>query len=185
MTAAEAGYDYLCGLEVEFHVFRVEDANLRHANAGRPEDPPETSLITHGYQYLTESRYDEMERVMDLVRRNAEALELPVRSMEAEFGPSQFEFTFRPAGAMESADALVLFRSMVKQVCRREGYHATFMCRPRLNNIMSSGWHLHQSITTMDAGRNLFAPETGHVLSDLGRQWVAGLLEHAETPRVG
>lgn len=167
------------GLEVEFHVFRLDDANLRHDNAARPEDPPETSLLTHGYQYLTESRYDEMEHVMDLIRRNAIALELPVRSMEAEFGPSQFEFTFRPAGALENADALVLFRSMVKQVCRRAGYHATFMCRPQLKNIMSSGWHLHQSVVDPDSGENLFIPEEGQTLTPLGEQWVAGLLEHA------
>lgn len=167
------------GLEVEFHVFHMDDANLRHDNAGRPEDPPQTSLITHGYQYLTESRYDELETVMDLIRRNACALELPVRSMEAEFGPSQFEFTFKPAGAMESADALMLFRSMVKQVCRRAGYHATFMCRPRLKNIMSSGWHLHQSLTDLDSGENLFMPEAGKVLSTVGGRWVAGLLDHA------
>lgn len=175
----DEGMRLVTGLEVEFHVFRLDDANLRHENAGRPEDPPETSLLTHGYQYLTESRYDEMESVMELIRRNASALELPVRSMEAEFGPSQFEFTFRPAGALENADALVLFRSMVKQVCRRAGYHATFMCRPRLKNIMSSGWHLHQSLMDVDTGRNLFVPEAGRVLTHVGEQWVAGLLEHA------
>jgi glutamine synthetase len=171
--------ELVTGLEVEFHVFRMDNANLRHDNAGRPEDPPETSLLTHGYQYLTESRYDEMEHVMDLIRRNAIALELPVRSMEAEFGPSQFEFTFRPAGALENADALVLFRSMVKQVCRRAGYHATFMCRPQLKSIMPSGWHLHQSVVDPLSGKNLFIPDQGQVLTRLGEQWVAGLLEHA------
>ena len=30
---------------------------------------------------------------------------------------------------------------------RRHGYHATFMCRPKLPNVMSSGWHLHQSLS--------------------------------------
>ena len=29
---------------------------------------------------------------------------------------------------------------------QRHGYHATFMCRPKLPNVMSSGWHLHQSL---------------------------------------
>ncbi|MDJ0958895.1 MAG: glutamine synthetase family protein [Arenicellales bacterium] len=173
------GLDIVVGLEMEFHVFKLENACLDHASAERPEDPPQTSLIAHGYQYLTEQRYDQLEQVMDLIRRNAEALHLPVRSMEAEFGPSQFEFTFHPDSAMDSADNLVLFRSTVKQVCRREGYHATFMCRPRLKNIMSSGWHLHQSVVNKETGENLFIPAQGEVLSKIGNQWVAGLLQHA------
>ena len=41
---------------------------------------------------------------------------------------------------------MMLFRSAVKQICRRHGYHASFMCRPKLPNVMSSGWHLHQSL---------------------------------------
>ena len=175
----KTGLDIVVGLEVEFHVFKLEDARLDHVNAERPEDPPETSLIAHGYQYLTEQRYDQLEQVMDLIRRNAEALHLSVRSMEAEFGPSQFEFTFHPNKAMDSADSLVLFRNMVKQVCRREGYHATFMCRPRLKNVMSSGWHLHQSIVDKETRKNLFVPAHGEVLSKVGNQWVAGLLQHA------
>jgi glutamine synthetase len=52
------------------------------------------------------------------------------------------------------------------------------MCRPKLPNVMSSGWHLHQSLSR--AGRNAFIPESGQdVLSDIGRQWLAGLLAHA------
>ena len=99
--------------------------------------------------------------------------------MEAEFGPSQFEFTFHPNAALGSADTLVLFRNMAKQVCRREGFHATFMCRPRLKNIMSSGWHLHQSIVDKDTRKNLFIPVQGEMLSQVSNQWVAGLLDHA------
>ncbi len=173
------GLDMLTGLEVEFHVFKLDDPHLQHDNADRPEDPPRTSLLAHGYQYLTEQRYDQLEQVMDLIRRNASGLDLPVRSMEAEFGPSQFEFTFHPGTAVTCADSLVLFRSMVKQVCRREGYHATFMCRPKLKNIMASGWHLHQSIIDRRSGENLFQPKPGEVLTKLGGQWVAGLLHHA------
>lgn len=84
-----------CGLEFEFHVFRIDDPHLAHADAGMPANPPKTSLIAHGYQYLTEARYDALEEVMDDLRRAAQALRLPVRTMEAEFGPSQCEFTFK------------------------------------------------------------------------------------------
>lgn len=174
------GLDFVCGLEVEFYVYRLDDANLEHRHSGRPQDPPETSLLSHGFQYLTEQHYDQIEPVMNLIRTNAVALGLPVRSMEAEFGPSQFEMTFHPDGAMQTADHMVLFRSMVKQVCRRHGYHATFMCRPKLQNAMGNGWHLHQSVVDKATGENLFTPGPGAQLSETGAQWIAGILEHAE-----
>jgi glutamine synthetase len=66
----------------------------------------------------------------------------------------------------------------VKQIARRHGYHATFMCRPKLPNVMSSGWHLHQSLSR--DGRNAFIPDTSdELLSAAGQQWLAGLLAHA------
>ena len=47
---------------------------------------------------------------------------------------------------------MVLFRSAVKQIAHRHGYHATFMCRPKLPNVFASGWHLHQSIVSRAGG---------------------------------
>ena len=72
----------------------------------------------------------------------------------------------------------MLFRSAVKQVCQRRGLLATFMCRPGLANITSSGWHLHQSLTSLADGGNAFASDTAP-LSPVGLSYVAGLLEHA------
>ncbi len=75
---------------------------------------------------------------------------------------------------------MVLFRSAVKQIARRYGYHATFMCRPKLPNVFASGWHLHQSIVSRDGGENAFmAKDGGEALSPFGRFYLAGLLEHA------
>ena len=85
-------------------------------------------------------------------------LGLPLRSYEVEYGPSQVEITLGAMPGMASADAMLLFRSAVKQIARRHGYHATFMCRPKLPNVMSSGWHLHQSLTR--GGKNAFVPES-------------------------
>ncbi len=172
--------DFICGLEVEFYVYRLTESNLEHHHSGRPETPPETRLLSHGYQYLTEQNYDQIEPVMDLIRRHAEQLELPLRTMEAEFGPSQFEITFQPDTGLQAADNLVLFRSMVKQVCKREGYHATFMCRPNLHNAMGNGWHLHQSVVDLTSRENLFAEPKGGQLSSVCTQWIAGLLAHGE-----
>ena len=174
----EAGYEFLAGLEVEFHVFRLEDARLEPGDAGQPGAPPRVSLLNKGYQYLTEQRYDELDPVLELLRRDLLQLGLPLRSLEVEYGPSQCEMTFRPGLGLEAADWMILFRSAVKQICRRNGYHATFMCRPRLEHVVSSGWHLHQSLRDR-GGANAFVGTDGELLSPLARHWLAGLLAHA------
>lgn len=176
---ADAGFDYVSGLEVEFHILRLEDPKLEPGQAGQPADSPDVSLLTHGYQYLTEFRMDEAEPILDEIRSQVMALGLPVRSVEVEFGPSQFEFTFKPCGGIESADNMVLFRSAVKQICRRMGLHATFMCRPHIKDIFSSGWHLHQSLWDRKTGANAFMPTgEGEVLNAAGLSFVAGILEN-------
>ena len=90
------GYDFVAGLEVEFHLFKLEDAHMAPEDAGQPGRPPSVSLLSHGYQYLTEQRYDQMEPALEIIRRDVLALGLPLRSVEVEFGPSQCEFTFAP-----------------------------------------------------------------------------------------
>jgi len=168
------GYEFVAGLEVEFHIFRLADARMAPEDAGQPGQPPEVSLLSHGYQYLTEQRFDLMEPALDIIRRDILALGLPLRSVEVEFGPSQCEFTFQPTKAIVPADNMVLFRSAVKQIARRHGYHATFMCRPKLPNVFASGWHLHQSLVSRDTGTNAFmAKEDGEPLSALAKHYLA------------
>lgn len=167
------------GLEVEFHVFERLDASLEHGQTTMPGQPPRTRALVQGYQFLTESRYGEAEPVLDELRRAAQGLGLPVRSVEVEMGPSQFEFTFEPDTPMNHADNLVMLRTMVKQVCAKRGLHATFMARPRLANIAACGWHIHQSLAEISTGRALFMPEREGALTPQASGWIAGLLTHA------
>jgi len=182
---ATAGYDYIAGLEVEFHVFKSETTRMAPEDSGQPGRPPQVSILTLGYQYLSELRADQLEPVLEILRRDIVKLGLRLRSVECEYGPSQCEFTFHAASGLEAADTMVLFRSAVKQVCRRHGLHATFMCRPHLPNVMSSGWHLHQSLTDRKTGANAFMPERqGEALSAAGRHFLGGLLRHARAAAV-
>jgi len=173
------GHSFVTGLEIEFHIMRLLDPRLGLEDSGQPGAVPEVELIHQGYNHLTELRLDRIEPITDILRRQSLALGLDLGSVELEFGPSQVEFVFRPAQGIKSADDMILFRSAVKQICRRHGYHATFMCRPSFPNAMSSGWHLHQSVADTQ-GRNVFAPdEPGQLLSRLGRHYLAGLLAGA------
>ena len=85
---------------------------------------------------------------------------------------------------MAAADAMVLFRSAAKQVARRNGCLASFMCRPALPNMMSSGWHLHQSLIEHKRKINAFALNDRDVLSTVGRYYLGGLIAHARAGAV-
>ncbi|WP_244530481.1 glutamine synthetase family protein [Salaquimonas pukyongi] len=176
---ADAGMAFVCGLEIEFHIFRVTDAARDHGSATMPPRPPNTELIADGYKYLTESVYDAAEPVLDEIRRAAQAMGLPIASVEVEMGPGQFEVTFSPGPAEVQARHLVLFRTMVKELCARNGLHATFMTRPAVENCASSGWHVHQSVVDLKSEINLFEPKEGEELSKAAEGWLAGLLAHA------
>ncbi len=178
-TLAKAGFDFVAGLEVEFHLFKLTNPRLTPTDATWPPEAPDISLLTQGHQYLTESRLDMLDPAVELLRHGVEQLGLPLRSVEVELGPSQCEFTFRPQAGLESADTMVLFRAAVKQIARRHGYLASFMCRPALPNMMSSGWHLHQSLIETRSKRNAFAFDHRDVLSTVGKYYLGGLLSHA------
>ncbi len=175
---AGTGYDFLAGIEVEYYIVKLDSDRIMPENAGFTPAPPPVSVFERGYQYLSEVRLDSVTATLEAVRDGLDAVGLPPRSMEDEWGPGQMEFSFSPIGGLAAADAVVLFRSAVKQVCQRRGLLATFMCRPALPNFFSSGWHLHESLISRADGRNAFASQD-QSLSPVGRQFVAGLIKHA------
>ncbi len=197
---APLGFGLVCGLEVEFHIHRIVDDHLAAEDAAWPADPPALRLLHPGYNLLAENWADMAHEALSLVRENALGLGLPLRSLEIELGPSQFEAVFGAADALTAADQMLLFRNGMRQALRRAGYHVSFVCRPPLPSSIASGWHLHQSLVKLDNGRNVFmrepatlapdmpasagapcaaAGDARQVLSDIGAHWLAGLLAHA------
>jgi glutamine synthetase len=188
---AAAGYGLKTGLEVEFHIYRITDTapQLDPERAGWPGLPPAVEMIHPGYNLQADAMTDLADEPLSIVQRTAQALGLPLQSLEIELGPSQVEAVFDATDALTAADQMVLFRNGVRQALRRAGYHASFMCRPPFPHIMSSGWHLHQSLVDLKTGANACvrdAPAAGsspgdarHTLSDAGAHWLAGLLAHA------
>jgi glutamine synthetase len=181
LTKADAaGYEYLSGLEVEFYVVRLETpGHLPYDQTGWPPPVPPVSAIAHGYQYLSEVRLGGVNSLLESLRDALNAAGLPLRSMEDEWGPGQLEITMDPMVGMGTADAMILFRSITKQVCAQQGLMASFMCRPSLPNAFSSGWHLHESLRSKADGTNAFTSSDDQTLSPVGRHFVAGILEHA------
>ena len=168
------------GLEVEWYLSRVIDDRLSDERVSEPGvrgRPVATAPFEPGFSYHSETNLDLMQPVLGELARAYAALGLPLRSIENEWGPGQVECTFSAQEALKSADDMLLFRTATRQLCRRLGCFATFMCRPALKGHYSSGWHLHQSLVD-GQGDNVFAAKKG-LLSKTGEAWLAGLLERA------
>src|ERR1700688_3390850 len=171
--------DYVVGLEVEWYLLRVAEGTLTDEHVGAPGvrgRPIAAAPVEPAYSYHSESNMDLMQPVLTALAQAFEKTDLPLRSVENEWGPGQVECTFAPSEALKAADNLVFFRTATKQICRRMGHFATFMCRPALKGYYSSGWHLHQSLTDV-AGANLFMPPKmdAQGLSPLGQNFLGGL----------
>jgi glutamine synthetase len=187
-----AGFGLKCGLEVEFHIYRLAvpdgDASLDPQRAAWPGEPPELRLVHPGYQLLGEACADLADEALRIVQRTAEGLGLPLASLEIELGPSQVEAVFDATDALTAADQMVAFRNGVRQALRRAGFYASFVCLPPFPNAMASGWHLHQSLVDAESGANAFRranPAEGsgdgdaaQTLSAVAESWLAGLLVH-------
>lgn len=173
---AREGLAFVAGAEVECHVLKVDNPHLDMADCTQPPTPPSVSAPRHGYQYMSEQVVDGLEGIIMPLRDALLGVDLPLRTLETEWSPGQIEITLDPLVGVAAADAVVLMRNAVKQVARRLGLVASFMTKPALPNVFSSGWHLHQSLADGDGG-NAFAAD-GVLMSDLGLHYVGGLLKH-------
>ena len=162
--AAEAGYVFNVGPEVEYYYFKTLEA---------PE------VLDHGgYFDLTSLDY-----ASDLRRDTVLALEkmgIPVEYSHHENGPSQHEIDLRYTDAMSMADAVMTYKLVVREIAIEHGVHASFMPKP-LASQPGSGMHVHQSLFDKE-GNNLFFDESdplGYNLSELAKSYIAGILKYA------
>jgi glutamine synthetase len=199
---AGRGYRMTVGAELEFHLFRADPFGAeRVGRPGAPGAAPVVRPTTAGAQLLHEEALDGLDDLVQALHHGLTGLDLPLRSLELEFGPSQLELTLEAADAAAAADAVTICRTAVRQIARRLGYLATFMARPQGSAAASSGWHLHQSLTDIATGRPAFMPAPGPplvgdgqadasergdgdaarpaVLSPAGQAYLEGILRHA------
>lgn len=179
---AEKNLDLIVGLEVEWYLRGIDDDYGEH-NTGMPGQRGhaiDTVPVEPGYSYHSETNMDLVQPLLSELAETYAQLDLPLRSIENEYGPGQLECTFTAQPAQQTADNYVLFRTATRQVCRRHGYFATFMCKPAFDGYYTSGWHLHQSLADITSGENRCMPDADKDhLSALGNAHLAGLLNHA------
>jgi glutamine synthetase len=151
-----AGYVPKVGAELEFY---LTDAD------GRP--------AFEGVQCYSVEHATLVEGVLGAVRGALLAAGVEVEASGTEYGPGQAEITFAYGDALAVADTTVFFKWAVREIARVHGLRATFMAKP-LADQSGNGFHVHQSLWSLDGRTNAFAADRG-----LAESYVAGLLRTA------
>lgn len=178
---AERNLKLVAGIEIEWYLTRILDDRLAGGFLGFPGSPAQTPLVApvgRGYNYLLTDHLDEIDDFLRPLRKGLAGLGLPLRSIDDEWAPSQFEFSFDVQEGIHTADSAALVKLATKQIAKRNGYLATFMCTPAIEGFFGSGWHLHTSLADGTTGENVFIPGEGEALSEIGRHYVGGTLAH-------
>ena len=163
--AADAGFTFYTHPEIEFYL-------LKSSSFG-PEGP--VPVDSAGY-------FDNVPggTAHDFRRRSVRMLEdlgISVEFSHHEGGPGQNEIDLRYADALTTADNVMTFRTVIKEVAIEQGVYATFMPKP-LSGQPGSGMHTHMSL--FEGDQNAFYEEGAkYQLSKTGRHFIAGLLKHA------
>ena len=159
--AQEMGYAFNVGPELEFYYFK---------------DAEGTEVLDRGgYFDLTSLDY-----ASDLRRDTVLTLEkmgIPVEYSHHEAGPGQNEIDLRYADALTTADNIMTFRTVVKEISLERGIHASFMPKP-FSDAPGSGMHTHLSLFEGDANAFYEAGQEFN-MSMTARQFAAGILYHA------
>ncbi|MEM7056984.1 MAG: glutamine synthetase family protein [Pseudomonadota bacterium] len=152
--AAGMGYQVQIGTEVEFYLLDPETKKPRDA----------------GIQVYGLERAAELEHVLGPIRQQINEMGIPIEQSNPEYAAGQVEVNLRYADALEAADNLVMFRSLVKQLAVAHGYLATFMAKPFFEES-GNGFHSHHSL--WKDGANSFS-DAGR-LNATGRSYLAGM----------
>ena len=163
--AAQMGYTCYTHPEIEFVLFK--------SNPVKGEQP--IPVDQGGY-------FDHTPAVVGHdFRRQAitmlEAMGISVEFSHHEGAPGQQEIDLRYADALSTADNIMTFRHVIKEVALEQGFYASFMPKP-FTDHPGSGMHTHVSLFEGENNAFYDAQAEFH-LSQVGRSFVAGILKHA------
>ncbi|MES1941364.1 glutamine synthetase [Salinisphaera sp. T5B8] len=171
--AKAMGFTFNLGIETEFFLFRETE------DGGFAPISDRDSLAKPCYD--PRGLMDNLPIVDELVDA-MNTLGWDVYSFDHEDANGQFETDFKFADALTMADRFVFFRMMANEIARKHGAFASFMPKP-YSDKTGSGAHYNMSLADIDTGANLFSPAKGDQygcgVSELGYQFIAGVLKHA------
>jgi glutamine synthetase len=163
--AAENGFTFYTHPEIEFYLFQ---------DAPHPGVEPVPVDRSGYFDHTAQSMGSDFRREAITM---LEAMGISVEFSHHEGGPGQQEIDLRYADALSTADNIMTFRTVVREVALSQGIWASFMPKP-FTTHPGSGMHTHVSL--FEGDRNAFY-EAGaeYQLSKTGRQFIAGVLRHA------
>jgi glutamine synthetase len=160
--AAEMGYTYYVGPELEYFYF---------------QDSVSTKVLDKG-GYFDLTPLDAASDLRREVVLTLEEMGIGVEYSHHEVAPSQHEIDLRYTDALTMADNAMTYRLVVKEIAMRNGVYATFMPKP-VYGENGSGMHTHQSLFKGDTNA-FFDRDDRYHLSKIGKQFIAGLLRHSQ-----
>ncbi|MDP9407363.1 MAG: type I glutamate--ammonia ligase [Actinomycetota bacterium] len=162
--AADAGFSFYIHPEIEFFLLKQAPE----------EGVPPVPLDNGGYFDLTpHATHDFRREAITMLER----MGISVEFSHHEVAPGQQEIDLRYADALSTADNVMTFRHVIKEVALQQGVYASFMPKP-FTDQPGSGMHLHLSL--FEGDQNAFHDPGGeYALSKVGRSFMAGLLRHA------
>lgn len=162
--AADAGFTFYTHPEIEF--FLLEG---KPPQGGQPVPVDDSGYFDHTAQG---GGQDFRREVITML----ENMGISVEYSHHEGGPGQQEIDLRYADALSTADNIMTFRTVVREVALSQGKWASFMPKP-FTDFPGSGMHTHVSL--FEGDENAFY-EAGaeYQLSKTGRAFIAGVLEH-------
>ena len=166
--AASAGCKVRAAAEFEFFVFNetpqsVRNKGYRSLNSITPGN--------FGYSMLRSGVHSEFYQELWSV---CEKMRIELEALHTETGPGVIEAAIRVDDALEAADKAALFKTIVKILCQRRGWMATFMAKWSPDWPGQSG-HLHMSLLDAKSGESLFfEADAPHFMSERMRWFVGG-----------
>ncbi len=163
--AAGMGYEaFNVGPECEFFLFLTD-------NEGNP------TTVTHDNGgYFDLGPVDLGENARRDMCLALEEMGFEIEASHHEVAPGQHEIDFKYSNALETADAILTFKLVVKTIAQRHGLHATFMPKP-IFGINGSGMHTNASL--FKNGKNAFYDEKDPLqLSKDAYYFIGGLMKH-------
>ena len=146
-------------------------------NTGRDEGPNLGYKPRHKEGYFPVPPTDSLQDLRTDITLTLEKVGIQVEAHHHEVATGgQCEIDMRFDSLVNMADKLMWFKYIIKNIALKHSRTVTFMPKP-LYEDNGSGMHCHQSIWKGD--NNLFAGEQYGGLSELGINYIGGILKHA------